>query len=384
MHKAGIIQPGELRWVNLSSYLAVMVICVLGVGSLSRPLPRLLFTLLCGAFALLNFHATRSGAISKWPQRYFATQTLVFLGLVALRPPSDAFVFLLLILTIQASILFPGRLAAPWITLFFLLGSLPGFLTLERENALGQLLVNSAAFLLLGMLGHSTRQSELARRENQALVEILQTVQQQLQALAVVEERNRLAREIHDGLGHYLSATTVQIQGAQALLETSGVTTEALGALRKAETLLQEALADVRRSVASLRATPAQSGALPAAIAELVAQSQGDSGLRVRFDLQGSPRALSSQVELTLYRAAQEGLTNVRKHARATTVSVVLRYEDGKVELCVADDGRGSSTAQLQGYGLLGLRERVQLVGGAVAIDSAPGQGWRLEVEVPT
>ena len=386
MHKSDIIQLGNTRWVNLTSYLAVVVVGVLGVGSLASPPARLLFALLCIAFGLVNLVATRTGAILRRPHWYFATQTLLFLGLMALRSPSDAFTFLLFILTIQASIMFPGRLAVGWIVLFFLLGSSLGFFILEFENALGTLLFNSVAFLLVGMLGHSTRQTELARRDNQELVDILQIAQKQLQALAVVDERNRLAREIHDGLGHYLTATTMQIQGARALLEAAGAATQApavLGALGKAETLLQEALADVRRSVRSLRAAPTESRSLPGAIGELVAECQTSAGLATRFDLLGTPHPLNPQVELTLYRAAQEGLTNVRKHAQAASVSVVLWYDAGKVGLRIADDGRGIGVAPAHGYGLLGLRERVQIVGGAVGIDSAPGRGCQLEVEIP-
>jgi len=216
-------------------------------------------------------------------------------------------------------------------------------------------------------------------------IETLQLVQKQLQELAVVEERNRLAREIHDGLGHYLTATTMQLQGAKALLETTGAALQApaaLGALGKAETLLQEALVDVRRSVRSLRAAPTESHSLPDAIRDLVAECHTAAGLATQFDLHGTPRPLNPQVELTLYRAAQEGLTNVRKHAQAANLSVVLWYADGNVGLRIADDGQGIG-ATLHGYGLLGLRERVQIVGGTAGVDSAPGQGCRLEVEIP-
>lgn len=386
MRKVGTIQPGDMRWVNLTTYLAVAVMGALGVGGLTGPLLRLLFTLLCVGFALVYQIATSTGAIVRRPHWYFAVQALLFLGLLSLGSRSDAFVFLLFILTIQASIIFSGRIAIRWIVLFFLLGSASSFLTLDLENALGTMLFNSTAYLLVGMLGHSIRQAELARRDNQELVEILQTVQKQLQELAVVEERNRLAREIHDGLGHYLTATTMQIQGAKALLESTGAATQApaaLGALGKAEILLQEALSDVRRSVASLRAAPAENRPLPAIIGDLVAECQSVAGLATMFDLRGTPRTLNPQVEITLYRAAQEALTNVRKHAQAANVSVVLWYDAEKVGLRIADDGQGIGEALTQGYGLLGLRERVQIVGGTVGVESAPGHGCRLEVEIP-
>jgi signal transduction histidine kinase len=386
MHKNGMIQLGDMRWVNLTTYLVVVAVGILGVGSLASLPTRLLFALLCVAFALVSLIATRTGAIARRPHWYFATQALLFLGLVALRSPSDAFTFLPFILTIQASIIFPGRVAARWIVLFFLLGSSLNFLNLEIENAIGAALFSGAAYLLVGMLGHSTRQIELARRDNQELVDILQAAQKQLQELAVVDERNRLAREIHDGLGHYLTATTIQIQGARALIETTGAAAQApaaLDALGKAETLLQEALADVRRSVRALRDAPATRRPLHSAIGELVAECQSDARLEVCYDLLGTPRPLGSQAELTLYRAAQEGLTNVRKHAQAERVQVVLWYDAGKVGLRIVDDGQGIGAAAAHGYGLVGLRERVQIVGGAVGIASEPGQGCKLDVEIP-
>lgn len=268
----------------------------------------------------------------------------------------------------------------------YLLASLTDFLTTDPENALGSAIFNIAVFLLAGMIGHNTRQTELARHANQQLLEELRTAHDQLHDLAVAEERNRLAREIHDGLGHYLTATTMQIQGARALLENTDAANQAptaLNALNKAETLLQEALADVRRSVAALRVAPTENRPLPAAIGDLVAEYRAITGLEAQFDLVGLPRSLNPQIELTLYRVAQEGLTNVRKHAQAGRVEVVLAYETDKVGLRIGDDGRGMGETG-NGYGLLGLRERVQLVGGQVNIRTAPEQGFRLEVEIPT
>jgi hypothetical protein len=96
----------------------------------------------------VNVIATRTGAIARWPHWYFAAQTLLFLGLMALRSPSDAFIFLLFILTIQASILFPGRQTVQWAVIFYLLANSLAFLTLNLDNAVGTLLFNSMAFLL--------------------------------------------------------------------------------------------------------------------------------------------------------------------------------------------------------------------------------------------
>lgn len=386
MNKSSILPLSKMRLINLATYLAVVVIGFLGAGGLTSLPARLAFISLCLTFALVYAVAVRREDFVWWAQGYFAVQTILFMGLITIRSSSGALTFLLFILAVQATTVFPGRIAAGWTGLFYLLASFTDFLTNSPENALGSAIFNIAVFLLAAMIGHNTRQTELARRANQQLLEELQTAQDQLRDLTVAEERNRLAREIHDGLGHYLTATTMQVQGAKALLESTDAVIQApaaLDALGKAEILLQEALADVRRSVGALRAAPTENRPLPAAIGDLVAECRAIIGLEAQFDLLGLPRALNSQIELTLYRVAQEGLTNVRKHAQAGRVEVILAYDNNKVGLSICDDGRGAGETS-NGYGLLGLRERIQLVGGQVNIRTAPEQGFRLEVEIPT
>ncbi len=119
-----------------------------------------------------------------------------------------------------------------------------------------------------------------------------------------------------------------------------------------------------------------------ATLADLVNQLSAQDGFVVHFAQTGAPQPLPSQVELTLVRVAQEGLTNIRKHAQATQATLTLAYTADKVQLRVWDDGQGC-TAPTGGYGLIGLRERVQLVGGTVNICSAPAQGFQLAVEIP-
>lgn len=386
MEKSPILPLSNMRLINLATYLTVVVIGVLGVGGLTNLWPRLAFAGLCLAFALVYAVAVRSQDFARQAHGYFALQTFLFIGLIIVRSPSSALPFLLFVLAIHVTTVFPGRIAVRWVALFYLLACLNGFLMLDLENAIGNMVFQIAFFFLAGMIGHNARQTELAHRDNQQLIEALQAAQDQLRDLAVAEERNRLAREIHDGLGHYLTATTMQIQGARALLEKTEAISQApsaFTALGKAETLLQEALADVRRSVRALRAVPVENKPLPTIISDLAVECQAIAGLEAKFSLLGRPRRLNSQIELTLYRVAQEGLTNVRKHARAARVEVALAYDNGKVNLSICDDGQGMDDTS-KGYGLLGLRERVELVGGTVDIWTAPDQGCRLEVEIPT
>jgi signal transduction histidine kinase len=204
----------------------------------------------------------------------------------------------------------------------------------------------------------------------------------QVEELATAKERNRLAREIHDSLGHYLTVINVQIEAARAVIGNDPP--RALDALRKAQSLAQEGLADVRRSVAALRASPTEDRPLPEALAALAAENRA-SGLLTELAVTGAPRPLPPQTELTLYRAMQEGLTNIRKHARAARVDITLDYGDNeRVRLVVHDNGVGDSPdGRPGGYGLLGVRERTHLLGGEVRIRSAEGQGFTLEVELP-
>ncbi len=255
-----------------------------------------------------------------------------------------------------------------------------------RDAARGAPVV-AAGIMFVGVFTHFAMSERAARGEVERLAAELQAANQKLRAyaaqveeLATTQERNRLAREIHDSLGHYLTVINVQLEAAQVLVP--GEPERAKAALRKAQSLAQEGLADVRRSVAALRAGPTGNRPLPEAIADLVQECRA-AGVVTTLAVRGQPRALPPQTELTLYRAAQETLTNVRKHARASRADLTLEYAPGDhVRLVVEDNGVGAAETS-GGFGLLGLRERVQLMGGQLAVTSAPGNGFRVEVEAP-
>jgi len=228
---------------------------------------------------------------------------------------------------------------------------------------------------------------ERARLEVERLAAELRAANEKLRAyaaqaeeLATTQERNRLAREIHDGLGHYLTTISMQLQAAHAVWDSDPA--RAADALGKAQMLTREALTDVRRSVAALRASPTDDRPLPEALMPLVEESRA-AGLPTEFTVIGMLRPLSPQAALAVYRVAQEGLTNVRKHARASRADVVLDFgEASGVTLRVRDDGIGARATN-GGFGLIGLRERVQFLGGEMRIHTTDGQGFALEVRVP-
>jgi signal transduction histidine kinase len=191
--------------------------------------------------------------------------------------------------------------------------------------------------------------------------------------LAVTQERNRLAREIHDNLGHYLTVVNVQIEAARLTLATDP--RRALDALAKAQELARKGLAAVRESVSALRVSPVENRPLGEAVRELAEEAR-TGGAAVGFTVTGGPRPVNGKVALALYRAAQEGLTNVRKHAGASHVDVELDYsQPEKIRLAVRDDGAGAADKR-GGFGLVGIRERVQLLGGEVRVETQPGKGF--------
>ena len=228
--------------------------------------------------------------------------------------------------------------------------------------------------------------SELVVRERQARAALDEAHRRlgeyaiQVEDLATVQERNRLAREIHDNLGHHLTAVNVHLEAARTFLDARPE--QALDALGKAQALTREGLAEVRRSVAALRASPLEGRLLPEAL-DLLVEEGRRAGLAVDLLVRGTPRSLPPAVKHALFRAAQEGLTNVRKHARATRAEVSLDFgADAMVCLTVHDDGAGAVKAG-GGFGLLGVRERIQLLGGRVEVITSPGEGFTLDVEVP-
>ena len=201
----------------------------------------------------------------------------------------------------------------------------------------------------------------------------------QAEELATTRERNRLAREIHDGVGHYLTVVKTQLDAAGALIATQP--DRAKEEVAKAAKLTADALDDVRRSVASLRTDQSR---LP--LSESLRALVHEVGLPVAVRIEGEPRPLAPGVEHALFRSAQEGLTNVRKHAGASAAEVVLEFRNGgRVLLSVTDNGHGmkGTNGTAAGFGLVGVRERIELLGGRVEAGNRGAGGFALTLEVP-
>ena len=202
--------------------------------------------------------------------------------------------------------------------------------------------------------------------------------------LGAAEERNRLAREIHDTLAQGLTATALQLESADALLDAGSNAERAREPLHRALSLTQSNLEEARRSVLDLRAAPLEGRSLSEALKALVDRWETEEGISTRFQTINSGRPLSSRVEVGLYRICQEALTNVARHATAGRVTVRLVATPEQVRLAVEDDGRGFDTSEVSGHhGLVGMNERAKMLGGSFDVQSRPGAGTRVQVTVP-
>jgi signal transduction histidine kinase len=196
--------------------------------------------------------------------------------------------------------------------------------------------------------------------------------------LSATAERNRMARDIHDGLGHHLTAITVLLEKAATFRDRDPAAAER--ALGDAHRSARRALDDVRRSVRALR-VETEPFRLSSALDDLVREVD-DGRLCVTLDCAGNESGYGPTALMALYRAAQESITNARRHAQATRVSVTVHCDESRARLVVADDGRGFPPER-EGFGLLGMRERVELAEGSVEVDSGPDTGTRVTVTIP-
>lgn len=317
------------------------------------------------------------------PQYYFLQCVVV--TLILCFSPSRGFMGLLVLPLAAQSIFDLGGKGAALVTGYLFVMSV-GVLTypFSWSASVQGLLSYSTGFAFTVVFSLMTRSALTARRRETKLREEVEVVNQQLrdhavqaEELATTRERNRVAREIHDGVGHYLTVIKTQLDAAQAVWETQPE--HARATIAKATKLAADALDDVRRSVGSLRTEMAR---LP--LPELLRMLVDESGLPVTLRVEGTSRPLSPSVEHALFRSAQESLTNVRKHAKASKVEIELDFRrPGVVGLTVTDDGVGAAGDSNGGFGLRGIRERVEVLGGRLEAGNRTGRGFVVKVEVP-
>lgn len=203
--------------------------------------------------------------------------------------------------------------------------------------------------------------------------------------LGALQERNRLAREIHDTLAQGLAAITLHLDTAEAQMESGGNPKIARQSVSQALALARANLDEARRSVLDLRAATLEGRRLADALEALTDEVRGTAKIEVAFHVTGRSYPLPLRIETGLYRIAQEAIANVVQHADAHEVALELVVTPEQVQLTISDDGHGFDPQNIPAgrYGLVGLNERAKLLGGNLRLESGMGMGTRVEVIVP-
>jgi PAS domain S-box-containing protein len=205
--------------------------------------------------------------------------------------------------------------------------------------------------------------------------------QEALRKLAVMQERNRIAREIHDTLAQAFTGILVQLEAARDVIAKNK--TAAKSHLARAQSLARKSLAEARYSVSALRPHELEKGDLSSAIRALAGQAHC-FGTRVEFTSHGTPRSLPHEIENNLLRIGQEALTNIIRHAGAKRIKIKLNFWARKVQLILQDDGKGFDSRQRRtGFGLVGMQERAERIGATLLLSSSRGNGSQIVLDVP-
>jgi signal transduction histidine kinase len=229
--------------------------------------------------------------------------------------------------------------------------------------------------------------ARLAEREREAAEMRATLAEREREAaarIAVAEERARIARELHDIVAHAMSVMVLQVGAVRHKLpQTLEEDRDALGRVEQAG---RTALAEMRRLLGAMRSDGegVELGPQPGLdVLDSLIEDVIRAGLPVRVHVEGEPFSLPRAIDLSAYRIVQEGLTNALKHAHASHADVTVRYRPDKVELEVADDGKGAATSNGLGHGLVGIRERVNIYGGEMSAGVAPAGGFILSARLP-
>ncbi|RTL68501.1 MAG: sensor histidine kinase [Pseudonocardiaceae bacterium] len=271
--------------------------------------------------------------------------------------------------------LLPARVGVPLLVVVFV--GLEVF-----EGVTGRQFVTIAVLGALaavyGMIFLAHRLSEANREAERLLAELRDREDVRARATALAE-RQRLAREMHDVLAHSLSGLVLQLEGARMLVADDPADPRLPEVIERAHHLCRNGLEEARRAIGTLRDDDLPG---PERLGVLVDGFTRDNGVPCTLTVTGTPRELDTEARLAVYRVAQEALTNVVRHASPQRVEVVLAYDDGITRLTVCDGGESAPEPGTGGYGLTGMRERAELLGGTLAAGPT-GDGFHVVLELP-
>jgi signal transduction histidine kinase len=352
---------------------------LLAVTELQTLKSQLMFLGLSVTCGLLYHFVFRAGRYKNNPAIYFGSQLVVLTLMLTLVTRSiDAVNFIFIMVSIHAALVLTRRAAGLWILIYYLAVSIAQII---RSGYLGYypIAFYFVAYVASAFIGYILQKAELADQQNQELIAALQSTQQKLKELAVVEERNRLARELHDSVKQQVFAISMQLSAARNSLTESD---KAFSSVTEAERLAQQAGAELTTLIHELRPPTLERKTLSAALGELLAEWSRQNGIDVDSNIE-EDLTLTLPVEQALFRVAQESLANVARHSKASKVAVTLANENDEVKLTIEDNGKGFDVEHAdRGVGLDSMRERLESLGGRLEVSSIKTKGVRLTAAV--
>jgi signal transduction histidine kinase len=321
---------------------------------------------------------------------YLGLQSGIIVAVALMPHRDDWFSNLYLVLTLQAAHVLTSKIAFRWIGAFALMFIPLLLYTRGLSEGVPLVLTATVAVFLIGSWLALLRHAETSKKETQGLLTELQEAHRQLQLytakaeeLAVLEDRNRLARNLHDSVSQTIFSMRLTAEAARLLLEQDQA--KAGEQLLRLQELSESALAAMRALIHELRPTAIAEQGLVPALRRLLTLLERQHGLCTTFNVSGQPELSDEQSE-QIYRIVQEGLNNVVKHARTDRATVTARFERQRVVLQIEDRGRGFDPERVaetaESIGLASMRERVESLAGTLKIVSSPEQGTRITVEV--
>jgi signal transduction histidine kinase len=361
--------------LDIATYISIAAMSLLGISGFSNVTLQVVTLGLCLSFGLLHRYYFRTEAFQRNPNIYFGIQTLILTLVLSLGSSStDAFNFLFVLLAIHTAHVLPGKNTAIWITIYYTIVSVV-VLSIRGTDGIYAVLFYGVTYILCGFFGSVLQQAEKARDQNQQLVDELKATQQKLQELAVVEERNRLARDLHDSVKQQVFAISMQLSAARTSLSE---TDRAYQPVLEAERLAQQAGTELTTLIHELRPPPLESKSLSVALREYVAEWSKRNNIDTSLNIDDN-LSLNVNEEQVLFRVIQEALSNIARHSQAPQARVELVQIDSEISLCIADTGRGfDANSEQMGVGLHSMQERLSQIGASFLVQSNVGGGTQI------
>lgn len=379
---------GDLAFavVVLASYFAMF--SSLRESNLWRLLAMVLLGIIYISIGIYGFNFVNKHKFFNWILLYFLVQIPIGSVIVYLGKGAGFSAILLLPLAGHAVFLAPGY----WlylVNIFIVLGYIGAVNTYSNElnDVWSTLPTILAGLIYIMVFTQMAIDEERSKKEVERLVTELEDVNTKLRSyaeeveqLTVIKERNRIAREIHDGLGHYLTTIHMQLQAAQVVIDEDKE--KAKDSIENARSQSQMALIDVRRSISTLRYDLTEKETIKDALDRAIRPCDW-IGIRSHLQILGYEKELDPSIKSTIFRIVQETVNNTCKYSKAENYYCYLDFSnDKKISLQIYDDGLGMKELRT-GFGLQGLRERIELLEGSLNIMTTPNFGFRIEIELP-